>query len=147
MKANRTIKLCENGDDPPSVAIELYERAKESSGIQKSASSKAKEPTQQPSPPATPAPEPSDPRDNHEKAEDSLPVPLEPAKVLADPIKWFGILVPWELRSAQTQFTNAVDEHVVHAVNAAKGMREIEAQIRRVRKVVKRVEKAETAVS
>lgn len=59
-----------------------------------------------------------------------------------DPLRWFGILVPPELRSAQTSFTKTVDDSIARAVNAAKRIRELEIEIRRVRKEIRKAEKA-----
>ena len=107
------------------------------------------EPQQQPSPPSTPAPD----RDDAEVAEAGPDATgsLGDEKSLAskvssttsqEPLHWFGILVPRELRSAQTSFSTATHGLVVQAVNAARGMRDVEAEIRRVRKAVKKAEKA-----
>lgn len=108
---------------------------------------------QQPSPPATP--EPSDDgvespakeaqskpneasNDDHAataKMKTSKP-PLE-----ADPLRWYGILVPRELRSAQASFSSAMDENVEDAVNASRAMREVEVEIRKLRKEIRKAEK------
>lgn len=107
---------------------------------------------QQPSPPATPGPEDEDITDDSDTESESqaganedegaaarkvaVKPPLE-----ADPIRWFGILVPQELRSAQRSFTTAVDETLSGAINAGRAMREVEVEIRRLRKEIRKAEK------
>ncbi|EME38637.1 hypothetical protein DOTSEDRAFT_75408 [Dothistroma septosporum NZE10] len=74
-------------------------------------------------------------------SEDSSPKPpLHPH----DPIRWFGILVPPSLRTAQTFFSSAVfaRDGMTTAVQAACDMRIIEADIRRLRKELKKIEKS-----
>ncbi|KAK0367136.1 hypothetical protein LTR91_008667 [Friedmanniomyces endolithicus] len=107
----------------------------------------ATEPNQQPSPPSTPVADSLDdsPAEQQEdpKTQDEKQGPhWGPTVASRDPLKWFGILVPRELRSAQTSFCSAVDGPIAAAANAARGMREIEAEIRKVRKAVKKAEKA-----
>lgn len=55
-----------------------------------------------------------------------------------DPITMFGLLHPPALRSSQTSFSLAVDEAMETAVNTSKALRENEAEIRRVRKTLKK---------
>ncbi len=47
--------------------------------------------------------------------------------------------MPRDLRTAQQAFTCAVDEAVAEAVSAAKRMRGVEMEVRRVRKEIKKV--------
>ena len=105
------------------------------------------EPSQQPSPPATP----SSDHDNDDDLKDASIAlhevendadSTEAGKPPPDPLQWFGILVPRELRSAQQSFSQAVTGPVTGAVSAARVMREVEAEIRRVRKAIKKAEKA-----
>lgn len=115
----------------------------------------AEEGLQQPSPPATPEPENKKGDESTDSADDQTEktneedrdvtagnakskLPLE-----ADPLRWFGILVPQELRSAQASFSSAVDESLSQAVNSGRGMREVEAEIRKLRKEIRRAEKVE----
>ncbi len=112
------------------------------------------DPKQQPSPPATPSSEGDETRsDDLQESAPEPPVPSnvgiqdsesndrKPALTL-DPIRWFGILVPQELRSAQASFVAAVQDPAVDAVNAARQMRETEVNIRRLRKDIKKAEKS-----
>ena len=93
---------------------------------------------QLPSPPGTPEREPpeTDAKEDATPSEKRNQVPLQ-----SDPLKWFGILVPQALRSSQASFCGAVDEAVVDAVNAAKGMRSTETEIRKLRKEILKAEK------
>lgn len=114
----------------------------------------SEEAVQQPSPRATP--EPSDTQESI-PASDSEPSNDEKEKIgederqkssqskpplAADPLRWFGILVPQELRSAQASFSTGVCENMVQAINSSRAMRETEAEIRKLRKDIRRVEKA-----
>lgn len=111
------------------------------------------DPQQQPSPPATPEPDEKDSDDSadglqdepkaSEKDSGSTPDTSKTSKppLEADPLRWYGILVPRELRSAKTSFTSAVDETVANATNASRAMREVEVDIRRLRKEIRKVEK------
>ncbi|KAF1811084.1 hypothetical protein P152DRAFT_490173 [Eremomyces bilateralis CBS 781.70] len=66
----------------------------------------------------------------------------DPAKLIIDPLHWYGILVPPALRSAQVDFVKAVEEPIPAIVNIATQMRELEIEIGRARK---RLRKAEAA--
>ncbi|KAK3049006.1 hypothetical protein LTR09_009660 [Extremus antarcticus] len=111
----------------------------------------AEEAKQQPSPPATPEPESkesSGPKSsNGRTTEDTAPsekpsTPKAKVPLASDPLRWFGILIPQQLRSAQASFRTATDEAVIDAVNASRSMRECEVDIRKLRKEIKRAEKA-----
>lgn len=114
------------------------------------------EPTQQPSPPGTPEPEGS-----QKEAENDQTDPFDKASS-TDPLKWYGILVPAELRKAQASFTtltgglgtshaadNSHSNHapVANAVNAARGLRSVEAEIRQLRKAVRKAEKVKATAN
>ena len=106
---------------------------------------------QLPSPPGTPAPKVSAKEDDQAGAQGTnaeatkktemagksvTTLPLE-----SDPLRWFGILVPASLRSAQASFRAALLEAVAQSVSAAKAMRSSEVEIRKLRKEIRRVEK------
>ncbi|KAK7513305.1 uncharacterized protein IWZ02DRAFT_484648 [Phyllosticta citriasiana] len=55
-----------------------------------------------------------------------------------DPIRWFGILVPQALRSAQGSFVGAVETAVPRTLNLATEMRELEIEIGRARKAMRK---------
>lgn len=63
------------------------------------------------------------------------------AKKPRDPVNWYGILVPSQLRQSQSSFVQAVEGPIGEAVSAAQGMKRIEVEIRRVRKDIKKAEK------
>ncbi|KAM0704464.1 hypothetical protein Q7P35_008698 [Cladosporium inversicolor] len=122
------------------------------------------QPTQQPSPPGTP-----DPEDREKSTEDKKPTEDEKTEVAekakpVNPLRWYGVLVPPELRKAQSAFSAVIDDPInageqdveacddenspiTGAVNAARGLREIEGEIRRVRKALKKAEKARIAAT
>ncbi|PNS15962.1 hypothetical protein CAC42_4363 [Sphaceloma murrayae] len=58
-----------------------------------------------------------------------------------DPIKWFGILVPPQLRSCQRSFLGIATGPVLEAVNASRSLREVEIDIRRLRKEIRKAER------
>ena len=62
---------------------------------------------------------------------------------LKDPIRWFGILVPPALRSAQHSFSNLMEHGgaISEAANAVKALREIEVEIRKTRKLIRKATK------
>jgi coiled-coil domain-containing protein 115 len=60
----------------------------------------------------------------------------------SDPIHWFGVLVNRPLKEAQTQFTSVVDISVPRVLNLAGQMRQLEIDIARARKAIKKVEKS-----
>ncbi|KAH7405743.1 hypothetical protein DE146DRAFT_779065 [Phaeosphaeria sp. MPI-PUGE-AT-0046c] len=55
-----------------------------------------------------------------------------------DPMRWFGILVPPALRSAQSSFINAVEGSIPSLVTVARDLRNQEIEIGRVRKQIKK---------
>jgi hypothetical protein len=114
------------------------------------------EPTQQPSPRGTPEPNESQQFAENEKSDEKeRPKPV-------NPLRWYGVLVPRELRKAQSSFcmllgsTRSTEESadsadsapdkkvspITNAVNAARSLREIEVELRKVRKAVRKAEKA-----
>ena len=101
---------------------------------------KDEEVTQQPSPPSTPdnstSQEARNLNDKQSSVRNPAKTPLE-----SDPLRWFGILVPPALRSAQTSFSSAVDNAIAEAVNAARAMRECEVEIRKLRKEIRKAER------
>ena len=62
-----------------------------------------------------------------EKAKDN-------SKAHRDPLKWFGVLIPPSLRSSQTSFKAATLDVVPALVNVNIEMKEVEIEIRRMRK-------------
>ncbi|KAH4127785.1 hypothetical protein HBI25_003070 [Parastagonospora nodorum] len=62
----------------------------------------------------------------------------KPAKIV-DPLRWFGILVPPALRSAQSSFVAAVEGPVPQLMDVARELRNQEIEIGRVRKQIKKL--------
>jgi hypothetical protein len=58
---------------------------------------------------------------------------------IRDPIRWFGILVPPALRSAQWSFVSAVEGSVPHLATVTRDLRNQEIEIGRVRKQLKKL--------
>lgn len=56
-----------------------------------------------------------------------------------DPLRWFGILVPSTLRASQSSFKKAVAEKVPSLVNISSEMKELEVEIRRTRKKIRKL--------
>ncbi|KAF1958616.1 hypothetical protein CC80DRAFT_468188 [Byssothecium circinans] len=56
-----------------------------------------------------------------------------------DPIRWFGILVPQPLRSAQSSFVSAVEGPLPQLANLARDLRQQEIDIGRLRKQFKKL--------
>lgn len=58
-----------------------------------------------------------------------------------DPIHWFGVLVPPSLRQAQKSFNDVVTISIPRILTLSSQMREVEMEIGRTRKTIKRREK------
>jgi len=58
---------------------------------------------------------------------------------ITDPLKWFGILVPPALRTAQSTFVCAVEGPIPQLATIAKDLRTQEIEIGRVRKQIKKM--------
>lgn len=111
---------------------------------------------QEPSPPSTPEPEQTSEDIKPEEPED------DQKPRICNPLRWYGILVPPELKRAQASFTATLhspdtSDHaeespygrspVADSINAAREMRTIEVEIRKTRKAVRKAEKAKAAVA
>jgi coiled-coil domain-containing protein 115 len=59
----------------------------------------------------------------------------------SDPLRWFGILVPPALRSAQSAFISAMDDPIIRLIASQRAMRQLEIEIQRTRKAVRKVAK------
>ncbi|KAL1301418.1 hypothetical protein AAFC00_005675 [Neodothiora populina] len=69
----------------------------------------------------------------------------KPPKQPPNPLHWYGILVPYQLRQAQGSFISAVEGPIGEAVTTAHEMRRLEVEIRKLRKEVKRATKKKAA--
>jgi hypothetical protein len=56
-----------------------------------------------------------------------------------DPLRWFGILVPPALRSAQSNFVSVVEGAIPQLATLAKDLRSQEIEIGRVKKQIKKM--------
>ena len=56
----------------------------------------------------------------------------------ANPLRWFGILLPPALRTAQSTFTSAVEEPVPRLASLSKELRKLEMDIGRIRKQLRK---------
>ncbi|KAF2021597.1 hypothetical protein BU24DRAFT_417229 [Aaosphaeria arxii CBS 175.79] len=74
--------------------------------------------------------------DDHENAGEAAPVEN---KASSDPLKWFGILVPPELRNAQVSFNRAVEDPVPKLATAIGNLRRQEVEIGRLRKRIRKL--------
>lgn len=141
MQASRLASV--SVDDDGYAKIQSIARAEAQSEDATTGHSDRVEDKQQPTPPGTPPAEtatrPDDEKDAAKEAEAEKPVKAE--QTVKDPIKWFGVLVPPQLRSCQSSFISAVEGPVCEATNAARAMRTTEVAIRKLRKDIKKAEK------
>ncbi|KAF2034458.1 hypothetical protein EK21DRAFT_56800 [Setomelanomma holmii] len=75
---------------------------------------------------------------NEKKSEESESK-AEASKRAIDPLRWFGILVPPALRSAQSSFITATEGPIPGLASIAREMRSQEIEIGRVRKQIKKL--------
>lgn len=148
VEASSTSKATSNGSEEQGLPDKQSEEATEKS-----------HPADYPTPAATPEPEgkqvstnPSctnpqgaqetgdetDKRDNGPDNKTTKPK-IDPH----DPIRWFGILVPQTLRQAQASFNDAIldSQSLPKAMTSSRRMREVEVEIRKIRKNIKKAEK------
>ncbi len=62
---------------------------------------------------------------------------IEP-NMTRDPVNWFGILVPPALRTSQSSFKDAVVNLIPALASISMEMREVEIEVRRTRKRVRK---------
>jgi hypothetical protein len=85
---------------------------------------------------------PKFPSPDAEEEEESIPETKEEDKKSeksTDPLRWFGILVPPALRTAQTTFVGAVEGPVAQLATIAKDMKTQKIEIERVKKQIKKL--------
>lgn len=63
----------------------------------------------------------------------------EESKSIRDPLHWFGVLIPPALRASQSHFKNATMENIPALVSLEKELSEVEIEVRRTRKRLKKV--------
>ncbi|KAF2488847.1 hypothetical protein BU16DRAFT_531895 [Lophium mytilinum] len=131
MQASRHVSIKMNGEVPSFTVskVELQENA-------------SKEESERPDTPEQPLK--NEPQaETSEPPEKTLDVPfIEEKHVYAnslDPIRWFGILVPPALRSAQSSFVSTVDGPIPRLASLSKELRNMEIEIGRARKRLRKI--------
>ncbi|KAK5111915.1 hypothetical protein LTR62_004647 [Meristemomyces frigidus] len=148
MKASRLATIARGPDPTPFTTFVSIRESESAVTAKPFVENKASnEPKQQPSPPSTPGPNVHEPQpaeaEQADEDDSTENMPIEDSNTrVCNPLHWFGILVPQELRSAQTSFSAATTGPLVTACNAASGMRELELEIRRARKAIDKYDKA-----
>ncbi|KAI7539438.1 hypothetical protein KC331_g9756 [Hortaea werneckii] len=152
MKASKRVQIVDNGDDHV-LAISMNPAV--APGDSSEGPNHKTEARQQPSPPSTPvaddedvkaAKKPKEPTNLDEIKDQDSEIPgVAHQPATRSPLTWFGILTPRELRSAQKSFSTAISNPTESAVNATREMRQLEAEINRTRKAVRKAEKGGTA--
>ncbi|KAI7283496.1 hypothetical protein KC345_g2945 [Hortaea werneckii] len=152
MKASKRVQILETDDDR---VLTISTNPAIAPGDSSEGPKHKPEASQQPSPPSTPTPEDEDVKaaDKSEqsttlddrKDQNSEKSGQTHQSGARSPLTWFGILTPRELRSAQQSFSSAISAPTESAVNAAREMRQLEAEINRTRKAVRKAEKGGTA--
>ncbi|KAI6823171.1 hypothetical protein KC340_g11882 [Hortaea werneckii] len=152
MKASKRVQIMETGGDSV-LAISMKSAVAPSDSSE--GPKQKTEASQQPSPPSTPVADDEDVKaaekfkepttldDKKDQDSETSGVAHQPAT--RSPLTWFGILTPRELRSAQQSFSTAISSPTESAVNATREMRQLEAEINRTRKAVRKAEKGGTA--
>jgi hypothetical protein len=79
-----------------------------------------------------------EPKDEKAEPSPSLEESKKTAKAV-DPLRWFGILVPPALRTAQAGFVSAVEGSVPQLATVARDLRSQEMEIGRVKKQIKKM--------
>lgn len=75
------------------------------------------------------------------KEEDSSEQVDEAKHKSRDPLRWFGVLVPQPLRTAQASFTTAIEASIPDISNLQQTLRGLEIEIGRTRKSIKKLAK------
>lgn len=71
---------------------------------------------------------------NEQENQDEKPEKKPPSTQRKDPLRWFGLLTPQSLRSAQTSSIEAVEHVIPKIASINKEMEHIEIEVRRARK-------------
>jgi hypothetical protein len=82
------------------------------------------------------------PKDEHSETKSEEKSSTDASKKTAgivDPLRWFGILVPPALRTAQSNFITAVEGTVPQLANVTRVLRNQEIEIGRIRKQIKKL--------
>ncbi|KAF2805390.1 uncharacterized protein BDZ99DRAFT_480768 [Mytilinidion resinicola] len=132
MQASRHVSL-QMKDDVPSFTVSKSEPQET---LSKDESEKPGAP-EQPSKnePQADRPEPSE-KTSDVRSSDENPTSTKSV----DPIRWFGILVPPALRSAQSSFVSAIEGPIPRLATLSKELRNLQIEIGRARKRLRKIE-------
>jgi hypothetical protein len=72
--------------------------------------------------------------------------PSEETSKPRNPINWYGVLIPPPLREAQKSFIDVVDNSIPNVINITAQLRQLEIDIGRTRKTIKKLEKSEISI-
>ncbi|KAL7798638.1 hypothetical protein V8C43DRAFT_275907 [Trichoderma afarasin] len=149
MRALRVLDITPGGDDVPIFAIKSLNSPVDDEGQKEdekredgSDGDKADTTAAQENPEANPEDEqsPEDQGEEKEKEEE-----IKTKKATNNPLRWFGILAPAPLRTAQTLSIQAVEQVIPRLISVNAEMEHVEIEIRRARK--KRAKAAAAAVA
>ncbi|OPB41497.1 hypothetical protein A0O28_0082170 [Trichoderma guizhouense] len=146
MRALRVLDIAPGGDDVPVFTIKSLNSPVDDEGQKEDESSdgdKADTTAAEENPEANSEDEqsPKDKGEDKEKEEEKI----KTKKATNDPLRWFGILAPAPLRTAQTLSIQAVEEVIPRLISVNAKMEHVEIEIRRARK--KRAKAAAAAVA
>jgi len=144
MQATRQCHVDLDNADHPKLSTKATQDNTQDKTMEKTEHDMEKKTSHLPTPPATPLHE-SKVETSKPEADTSdtntKPGPADNVKKPTDPLHWYGILVPPQLRHAQSSFINAIAGPVSDAANATQAMRRNEVEIRKLRKEMKKLEK------
>lgn len=145
MRALRVLDIAPGGDDVPVFTIKSLNSPVDDEGQKEDESSdgdKADTTTAEEKSEANPEDErsPEDKGEDKEKEEK-----IKTKKATNNPLRWFGILAPAPLRTAQTLSIQAVEQVIPRLISVNAEMEYVEIEIRRARK--KRAKAAAAAVA
>ena len=144
MQATRQCHVDLDNANHPKMWIKATQDNTQDKTMEKTEHGTEKKTSHFPTPPATP---PYESKVETEKSETNAsdtkaePRPADNVRKTTDPLHWYGILVPPQLRHAQSSFVNAIAGPVSDAANATQSMRRNEVEIRKLRKEIKKLEK------
>ncbi|KAL5085736.1 hypothetical protein Trisim1_009949 [Trichoderma cf. simile WF8] len=147
MRALRVLDITPGGDDVPIFAIKSLNSPVDDEGLKEDEkrgdSSDGDKATAKENSEANPEDEqsPEDQSEDKEKEEEKI----KTKKATNNPLRWFGILAPAPLRTAQTLSIQAVEEVIPRLISVNAKMEHVEIEIRRARK--KRAKAAAAAVA
>ncbi|ORX91998.1 hypothetical protein BCR34DRAFT_594959 [Clohesyomyces aquaticus] len=134
MQATKTVII--SGEDP-NVTFACSPTSGSAPIVAETESADTKTPVEEKETSESPSPETATPT-TQPQSEDANDASSGDNKIRLDPLRWFGILVPPELRSAQSSFVSAVEGRLPEVVTVMKELRRLEVEIGRLRKQIKK---------